>query len=1088
MKYLQRFLIVLVLISSGSFFTTLFSSSEDDLEDSRLMDPLRNQPKPPGLSIENNQNLLLENISWRDYSIDDDNNGLYNRLMVDLGRINNTGNIDGIYGVLRDSNGILIGKDRQGIQNGNITLSFAGQPIRANRVNGPFVVQAGVFTYEGWWELSEISFTVNYTTNAYQYTEFERPSAEITGFYDFGRDSDGDQYYDELVLRLNIHVVDPGQYDLRIYLGEASPFPGSTSGLDTYWNGFLTPRDEVIEVSFPTRDFTIRELSGTYNVSYTILSFYNVEHQYLTDPYTTKKYDLEEFGVHTASSTWRFWDWGVDSDIDGKFEGLVIVVEVNISEPRVYQYELAIHPVAKDDGDWDQWKEVERYFGKGIHNVTFEFETNSLYSLYENSSFEIIRFAIHDSWNYYFRAEYPYVTQIYNFTDFPEPIALFTGNYWDIPTDINADGRYEELVLIMEVNITFPSDFRFELEIVPFDQNGSMEEARRSFSISAQYPYSKGIQNISFSMSGEDIFRLHKDSSFRYEIVRIRDLFDRIHDIAYDVYTTQEYGYSQFRRPFVYFTGKYTDIGRDIDNNGLFEALIFSIEINVTAPGNYRLELSISPYQSNQRWIEGGYMDAQGQWGRGIHNINFSFGARYIFPLRLNTSFVITEAFVRHSQEYDLLDSVDTPYVTNRYHYRDFEVPTAFFTGRIWSTGVDTDLDGLINELLFTVEVNVTESAWIFVEFNVRPFINVWWSDFGGSSSSLMSKGVRNVTIPIYVTLAHSLGLDSAYEFWCEIFSDGNRIDWLEHPYVSQYYQYEEFDPPNAFLTGNIWDYGVDTDLNGKFDELVIACEVNVSQPALYHYELNLQEEEWRLDPDIIGLDESPDVVWEEGIHNISIVLPSPYLYLLFDDTSYFLWRLRLYDVQENLLDVLVHPYQTSIYSYSQFDPPDAYLTGIFWEIANNLDFDSEFEEIAITVMVSVNKAALYSLYVQIEIDFEDDDNYYDVTVITPEEFLESGRHEIPVVISSSRILSLPSAANQFTLHLRSIMIVDENLTVIHQLNDIFSSRTYTISDFDIVSVTIIPKQSIEDTIFSILIVASILVYFTGSYYRKKLE
>ena len=113
-----------------------------------------------------------------------------------------------------------------------------------------------------------------------------------------------------------------------------------------------------------------------------------------------------------------------------------------------------------------------------------------------------------------------------------------------------------------------------------------------------------------------------------------------------------------------------------------------------------------------------------------------------------------------------------------------------------------------------------------------RTYIPVWNSNFGESIDRYLDEGVQNISLEIYLTQPYSLRIDTAYIFeGISIYdSEGDHIDQVRQAHLTRVYQYEEFDPPSAILTGKSWVHGVDTDLDGTFDALSVIFEVNVSQ------------------------------------------------------------------------------------------------------------------------------------------------------------------------------------------------------------------------------------------------------------------
>ena len=167
------------------------------------------------------------------------------------------------------------------------------------------------------------------------------------------------------------------------------------------------------------------------------------------------------------------------------------------------------------------------------------------------------------------------------------------------------------------------------------------------------------------------------------------------------------------------------------------------------------------------------------------------------------------------------------------------------------------------------MEVNVTQGGNYRIELSLRPYIPVWDSYFGGSSISKdYDRGVHNLSVQLYVTLPYSLRLDTAYVIESVGITDNNwnGIDSAYRSYITHQYKSSEFDFPDAILTGNYWDYGVDTNADGKYNSLAIDVEINVTQPGTYHFEFNIHSLNWEYNEW-----ESFDVVFQEGIHNISL-------------------------------------------------------------------------------------------------------------------------------------------------------------------------------------------------------------------------
>ncbi|MHA2204024.1 MAG: hypothetical protein ACW991_10085, partial [Candidatus Hodarchaeales archaeon] len=293
------------------------------------------------LANQKNSEFLPDNSTWTDYPIDEDTNGYYDRLVINLGPPNPTDQELGVYGILNDSEGNLLGISQlYPWQIGNeLLLSFQGQPINANGANGPYHVWVGIFR-SGWWFIGDFQMLSSYITNVnYSASDFESPNAKITGISDYGNDTDNDGTFEEIIFDLTVEVKDRGYYDLEMYLGSSAPFPDSNRDFVRSWGGFLTPEDTTIIVKFPIQDHQFHQIQGPLNVSYITFKLYGIDIQFLTDNHTTNSYSFESPSTY-ANLTGNYWDWGVDTDSDGKFDELVIQAEVNISLAGVYRIEM----------------------------------------------------------------------------------------------------------------------------------------------------------------------------------------------------------------------------------------------------------------------------------------------------------------------------------------------------------------------------------------------------------------------------------------------------------------------------------------------------------------------------------------------------------------------------------------------------------------------------------------------------------------------------------------------------------------------------------------------------------------------------
>ena len=103
----------------------------------------------------------------------------------------------------------------------------------------------------------------------------------------------------------------------------------------------------------------------------------------------------------------------------------------------------------------------------------------------------------------------------------------------------------------------------------------------RKYFSETRYFGTVGVQNVSTTIDTESFYSIRRNISF---IIEYFELFlgDGMYFQSESIYTTQEYQYTQFERPYVYLTGNCWDFGVDHDFNGVFEELAIDFEVNST--------------------------------------------------------------------------------------------------------------------------------------------------------------------------------------------------------------------------------------------------------------------------------------------------------------------------------------------------------------------------------------------------------------------------------------------------------------------------------------------------------------------------
>ncbi|MHA2271041.1 MAG: hypothetical protein ACXACI_04200 [Candidatus Hodarchaeales archaeon] len=911
--------------------------------------------------------ILPSNTTWVDFAVDDDGNGLYDRLVINLGLLNQTAQDVGLYGILKDRNGHWLGtsyRDMNAFVGTNLSLTFTGPSINASGADGPYDVW---ITFIPWYHESpyELNFTRMYTTTqAYDPNDFESPAAIITGFADNGLDTDGDQLFNELVIEVSLEVKAAGYYMVGVLLGSIDPFEAGDVMFEGQQEEYLVPGNRTIAVAVPTYAFYSTQLNGPYPLGFAYLwrsGPFQWQH-FLHDAYATNSYQYMEFDPPTARFTGRYWDEGRDTTATGGFDRLEITAQINVTSriKRVYTVDLRLRPSAQGVSEMEG--SMIGYWDEGLHNVTIPVDTRHFYWDRVNTSFELWRIEIRDAADDVVNQAYAaYVTRLYNYTEFETPIAILMGAYSDRGVDTDGDGKFDRLLVDVGVNVTLRGFFTIELLLKPTLFPNNLQE----FWGSAASIWTPGIQNVSVAVDMGLMYSLQLNSSFLVKEISIRDLrgetIDRIFSSAIK---TQNYSWAAFNAPAVYFTGSYWGQGADTDNDGTFDELAIAVRVNVTQAGGYNLYIHL---RSTTSGSEGDYYnlweDTRGHWASGVQNVTVTFDASSVHAWRLITAFKIEEIRIM-DREWNTIVRVAAPYTTRVFAYTEFDHPGALLTGNYWDQGVDTDANGKFEWLLITAELNVSYGAVYSFSLNLRapPSAIHYWDFHWDSGRDYWAPGIQNRTARVHLGVFPTQRIMGSFRVENVELQTGdwNTIDQADSPYTTRTYNSTDFDSANAYLTGNYWDQGADTDSNGKFDQLEITAEVNVSQAAYYRLELTLR-------PTMPGFEayndygSETDGYWDVGVQNITVTFDDPAVFGGNLATSFRIEEIQIRDGDWNTLDWVTAPYVTRVYNHTEFVPPRVRLTGNFWDQGVDTDGNGSFDGLDIFIEVNVTRFGTYN-------------------------------------------------------------------------------------------------------------------------------
>lgn len=407
--------------------------------------------------------------------------------------------------------------------------------------------------------------------------------------------------------------------------------------------------------------------------------------------------------------------------------------------------------------------------------------------------------------------------------------AELTGNVFDSGRDADNDTSYDYLDVTIEVNVHVSGDYRIMANYMMDSQNLTHYAWREN----TQY-LDVGMQWINLSFYGPEI------SAGKYDVAGIGDiwLYDKyFNQIGYLPYAplSRVYNCAEFD-PGAALTGNIYDRGIDTDSDGFFNILEVGVEMNVSDAATYDVYVSTVCYNSTWIYVSNA---SSGFLYPGIQVINVSLDGLRIYASRGYVSTATVGLSVREEEGdsvyYRNLGQIYDCPLSRIYSYNEFE-RVAFFTGTTYDEGVDEDGDGLFDFLKISVEVNVTEPGQYSVNFqgigdgNITLYENQFFN-------SQLDVGLHLINFTVYGPKIYGARVDPTYIYWLSL---SVTVDWesfvldgMQSVPLPTHYHYAEFES-HAFLTGKVYDRGVDEDGDGLFDFLEVGVEVNVTESGVY--------------------------------------------------------------------------------------------------------------------------------------------------------------------------------------------------------------------------------------------------------------
>lgn len=250
---------------------------------------------------------------------------------------------------------------------------------------------------------------------------------------------------------------------------------------------------------------------------------------------------------------------------------------------------------------------------------------------------------------------------------------------------------------------------------------------------------------------------------------------------------------------------------------------------------------------------------------------------------------------------------------------------------------IDLGNDNKYEYMNISIGVNVLQEGDYKIEFELSSFLGAtlkkYYSDY-----YRLSAGQSNISISAYLPSLRKYGLNGPYRIRnivlktivysqsssSETIGGGgggssysessNTIDENKEGFLTQAYQYREFQEPSKIIRNSIKDYGIDTNNNRLYDKLVVNVSVNISVPGRYTLSGVL---------DLVNTNEYINTYFEpssSGIYVLNLTFDGVAIRRSKINGPYILRNINLYseNIKEN--EDFIAMNSTKSYSYNDFE------------------------------------------------------------------------------------------------------------------------------------------------------------------------
>ena len=710
---------------------------------------------------------------------------------------------------------------------------------------------------------------------------------------DYGNDTDSDGQFNLLEIDVVVNATFDGYVYLDAYLYDSVWSYIDYIGLERH----VDPGESTLRLAYTGWKINLGGHDGPFNVELYLYEYDDDWWSLGSDLYTTAAYTSDEFEEPPAHLEPPYHDHGVDSDGNGYYDALAVVVPVNVTEEGYFDLYVGLF-----DGMFitlfdDRY--ITIYLEVGVNDVEVTFDGRAIRDYGYDGRFGVElelftgigEFLDYDA----------YWSNLYLHTEFEPPGASLSLTHETHGLDTNDNGFYDYLVVEVYVHVTRAGFYTLFGSLCDSGMTEIDVDVNESY-------LDVGVQVVELWFSGKSIYYFGYDGSFYVEVALEEDM-DIIDGLTY---YTDPYTYLEFEPPGAVFEPPHSDTVVDTNGNGYFDYLIINASVNVSTSGYYEVYVELYDWWpsyisdfSNWTYLDEGVQQVQ-IWVDGLELHQGGWDGPYAADMSLwddDSYFISADMHWTASHLWD-----------------EFEPPGASFSPPHDDNGLDTDDDGLFDYLSVNVSIDVVTSGDYLIDARLWPF-SVW-----ETVEIYLDVGTQVVEILFDGRLVNVSGHEGSMEVDLWIYdSDWNDLDFDMH--TTGVYSCDDFRGAPIMFSAPPWDFGLNTTGGGDFEYLVVNVTVEVGEAGVYT--VAAEATSW------IVVYARAEASLGVGTHSVSVMFPA---WPLFASGFSGIYMVELYLIAEDGTEWSYDFYETGSYEYTDFNGTPPTISSTWTDVAPSID------------------------------------------------------------------------------------------------------------------------------------------------------